>query len=276
MSTVERKRARFGKAKLAKFRKLLTEYGAQAQGLAGAMEEQARVPTGQGAGELSSAPMHMGDVGTEVYLQEMNAALLEHEGHVTREIRDALTRIELGTFGLCENCGKAIPEKRLEAVLYARYCVKCAKQLGDEPPPNLNAGRPEPPRGSVPRQRERHPSGETSDTGILNGDRLPVADMEPEEEKPDTHAAGTAGGGTAVGGLAGTTIGDGAPAGAGLEDAMGSGKFDAEEADAEDNDAYAGISGGAVGGTPAGKRASGGRIHGGIMPQEPGDSPVGQ
>jgi RNA polymerase-binding transcription factor DksA len=269
MSTLQRKRARFGKAKLDKFRKLLTDYGAQAEGVAGAMEEQARVPTGEGAGDLSSAPMHMGDVGTEVYLQEMNAALLEHEGLVTREIRDALIRIENATYGVCGNCGKAIPEKRLEVVPYARYCIKCAKQLGDEPPPNLNTGRPEPPRGSIPRQHERHPSGETSDTGILDGDRLPIAAMEPDDEKPDTYAAGTAGGGTAVGGLAGTTIGDGAPAGAGLEDAMGSSKFDAEEADAEDNDAYAGISGGAVGGTPAGKRARGGRIHGGILPQEP-------
>ena len=264
------------KAKLNHFRKRLLEYAALAQGVAGGMEDQARVPTGEGTGDLSSAPMHLGDVGTEVYLQEMNATLLEHEGHVTREIRDALARIDAGTFGVCESCGKKIPERRLDAVPYARYCVACAAKVGDEATANLNAGRPEAPHGSHPRRRERNPSGETSDSELLDGDRLPVADLEPDEEKADVHAVGTAGGGTAVGGLAGTNIGDGAPTGAGLEDAMGSGNFDAEEADAEDNNAYAGVAGGAVGGTPAGKRASGGRVHGGIAPQpEPGDSPTG-
>ena len=264
------------KTKSNHFRKRLLEYAARAEGVAGGLETQSREPTGEGGGDLSSAPLHLGDVGTEVYLQELNATLLEHEGHVTREIRDALGRIDAGTYGVCENCGKKIPEGRLEAVPYARYCVPCTEKLGDEPTGNLNEGRPEPAKGSYVRRRERHPSGETSDTELLDGDRLPVADMEPPEEKADVHAAGTAGGGAAIGGLAGTNIGDGAPTGAGLEDAMGSGNFDAEEADAEDNDAYAGISGGAVGGTPAGKRARGGRTHGGITPHEPGDSPTGQ
>jgi len=264
------------KTKLNRFRKRLLEYAARAQSMAGRLEDQSRVPIGEGAGDLSSAPMHLGDVGTEVYLQEMNATLLEHEGHVTREIRNALARIDAGTFGVCENCGQKIPEGRLEAVPYTRYCVACAVKIGDEPAANLNAGRPESDRGSHAPQRERNLSGETSDTELFDGDRLPVADLEPPVERADVHAAGTAGGGTAVGGLAGTTIGDGAPTGAGLEDAMGSGNFDAEEADAEDSEAYAGPSGGAVGGTPAGKRARGGRTHRGIAPQpEAGDGPTG-
>jgi RNA polymerase-binding transcription factor DksA len=265
------------KAKLNHFRKLLVAYADRAAGTAERLEDQARVPVaGEAAGSLSNAPMHLGDGGAAMYAQEMNATLLEHEGHVTREIRDALARLDNGTFGICENCRKDIPVGRLEAVPYARYCVACADRMEGEAPANLNAGRPEPPRGSFAPRRERRPTGETSDTELLDGDRLPVTDMEPDEDKPDVHAVGTAGGGTAVGGLAGTNIGDGAPTGAGLEDAMGSGNFDAEEADAEDNNAYAGLSGGAVGGTPAGKRASGGRIHGGIAPQpEPGDSPTG-
>jgi DnaK suppressor protein len=265
------------KTKLNKFRKLLMDYSRRTDRTAKGLEDQARMPvTGEAAGNASNAPMHLGDAGTAMFTQELNSTLLEHEEFVMTEIADALGRIEDGTYGVCENCEKKIPEGRLEIVPYSRFCVACADQVEAEPRTNLNAGRPEAPRGTVAPRRERHPTGETSDTGILDGDRLPVADLDNEEDKPDTHAAGTAGGGTAVGGLAGTTIGDGAPSGAGLEDAMGSGNFDAEEADAEDNEAYAGISGGAVGGTPAGKRARGGRMHGGIMPREPGDSPVGQ
>lgn len=266
------------KTKLNHFRKLLTDYSKRADGTARGLEDQARAPvTGDGAGNLSTAPMHLGDAGTAMINQEVNATLLEHEERVMAEIADALARIDAGTYGVCENCGKKIPVGRLEAVPYARYCVACAEKIGDEAPSNLNAGRPEAPRGTVPRRREFHPSAGTDDSGLMDGDRLPVMDLESPAGKPDIYAAGTAGGGSAVGGLAGTTIGDGAPGNAGLEEAMGSSEYDAEELDAQDNQAYAGPSGGAVGGTPANKRARGGRIHRGIAPQpEPGDSPVGQ
>jgi RNA polymerase-binding transcription factor DksA len=35
----------------------------------------------------------------------------------------ALARIEGGTFGLCENGGEHIDEKRLEAIPWTRYCA---------------------------------------------------------------------------------------------------------------------------------------------------------
>jgi len=117
----------------------------------------------------------------------------------------------------------------------------------------------------------------------LADDEIPFTNLETETEggglAGDVHAAGTAGGGTAVGGLAGTNIGEGDPADADLEDAMGSGNFDVEleEEDDDQTTAYSGPSGGAVGGTPANLRTVGGKARGGIAPQpEPGDSPTGQ
>jgi RNA polymerase-binding transcription factor DksA len=252
------------KHQLDHWRTRLTEYSARARGTAGGLEEQARLPTG-GQANLSNAPMHLGDVGTEAYLQEMNAALLEHEEHVLTELADALARIDRGTFGLCENCGTQIPEGRLEAVPYARYCVRCAEALGDEPPANLNRGRPDPGPG-VSARRDTRPTGET-DPVDLDRDPVLAAGRERDEGEADVHAAGTAGGGTAVGGLAGTNIGDGGPSDAGLEQAMGSGNFDVRAAADQDDEAYAGPSGGAVGGTPANKRASGGRTEGGLSPR---------
>ena len=255
------------KSKLDHFRKLLTDYSARASGTARGLEDEARMPvTGDVVGSVSNAPMHLGDAGTAMFNQELNATLLEHEEQIMTQIADALKRIERGEFGRCLNCGRPIPEARLEVVPYTSYCVACAEILGNESPANLNGERPAATRRTSASRREPPPTGETSDTELLDGDRLPVADMEPEEGKADVHAAGTVGGGSAVGGLAGTNIGDGAPSGAGLEDAMGSGNFDATEVDAEDNDAYAGPSGGAVGGTPAGKRARGGRTRDGIDP----------
>lgn len=41
------------------------------------------------------------------------------------EIVAALERIEAGTYGTCDKCGKEIPAARLEAVPSARLCVTC-------------------------------------------------------------------------------------------------------------------------------------------------------
>lgn len=40
-------------------------------------------------------------------------------------INSALTRIELGKYGMCMKCGRQIPEPRLEAIPYAVLCIDC-------------------------------------------------------------------------------------------------------------------------------------------------------
>lgn len=44
-------------------------------------------------------------------------------------IERALEKIENGTYGLCDNCGKAIPPERLEALPQAILCMNCKAQL---------------------------------------------------------------------------------------------------------------------------------------------------
>lgn len=43
-------------------------------------------------------------------------------------VRAALARVESGTYGICESCGKPIGAKRLEVVPYAERCQSCAAQ----------------------------------------------------------------------------------------------------------------------------------------------------
>ena len=237
-----------------RFRKRLTDYSLRAQQLAGAMAEQARTSIGgEAAGNLSNAPMHLGDVGSEMFTQEMNATIQEHEEYVTREIVDALERIDRGTFGVCENCQAKIPNGRLEVLPQARFCVQCAELLGSEQRADLSSNRLEPLNASAMGQKSKGP-----DLVVRDGEQLSVPGAKPGRRHADVHAVGTAGGGTAVGGLGGTNIGHGDPAGAGLEEAMGSGDFDARQVDTEESSPQAGRSGGAVGGTPAGKRAKDG------------------
>ena len=42
-----------------------------------------------------------------------------------KEIEEAFTRIENGTYGTCLGCAKPIPAERLEILPYTRLCVAC-------------------------------------------------------------------------------------------------------------------------------------------------------
>lgn len=47
-----------------------------------------------------------------------------------RLVDEALGRIESGDFGICLACEEPIPEKRLKAIPWARYCVQCQENNG--------------------------------------------------------------------------------------------------------------------------------------------------
>jgi DnaK suppressor protein len=46
-----------------------------------------------------------------------------------REIADGLHRIDAGLYGICLECEEPISPKRLDAVPWARYCVKCQEAV---------------------------------------------------------------------------------------------------------------------------------------------------
>lgn len=131
------------KRKLEAHRRQLEKLAVRLGGDISALVDNAQTPTGgQAAGSLSNAPMHLGDMGTEVYLQELNATLLENEEYLRGEVIAAMERIHDGTYGTCENCGKKIIEERLDLLPYSRYCTPCAERLQSGKRINLNDGRP--------------------------------------------------------------------------------------------------------------------------------------
>jgi DnaK suppressor protein len=94
------------------------------------LEEEALRPVGgEPSGALSNVPGHLAELASDEYEEEVNLGLLENEAELLEEVNDALDRIERGTFGRCENCGRDISRERLEALPYARYCMRCARQL---------------------------------------------------------------------------------------------------------------------------------------------------
>ena len=52
----------------------------------------------------------------------------ERNSNLIRKIRDALERLEDGTFGICDECGTEISEKRLQVRPIAKLCIKCKEK----------------------------------------------------------------------------------------------------------------------------------------------------
>jgi len=61
---------------------------------------------------------------------ELQIRLHATDGRLLKAIEDALARIRVGTFGVCETCKRPISKARLEAVPWTHLCAKCKEQHG--------------------------------------------------------------------------------------------------------------------------------------------------
>ena len=66
------------------------------------------------------------DMAANAYTKELLMSMSTNDRQLLDSIDAALERIEDGMYGKCIHCGQPIQEKRLEAVPWARYCLKCA------------------------------------------------------------------------------------------------------------------------------------------------------
>jgi DnaK suppressor protein len=82
--------------------------------------------------EASAVGQHQADAGSDAYEKDFALSLLSQEQDALYEIEEALKRIELGAYGVCEMSGKSIPHARLEAIPFARFTVECQQQLEKE------------------------------------------------------------------------------------------------------------------------------------------------
>ena len=69
-----------------------------------------------------------GVIATENYADDLTALSIERDRSMLVEIKDALARLEAGSYGLCEECNMTISSARLEALPWTRTCVKCAER----------------------------------------------------------------------------------------------------------------------------------------------------
>lgn len=107
--------------------KLLMLRDAMVDSMAGVAQDTLR-SRAEGS-EASAFGMHQADAGSDAYDRDFALSLLSQEQDALYEIDQALKRIELGTYGVCEMSGKPIPHARLEAIPFARFTVECQSQL---------------------------------------------------------------------------------------------------------------------------------------------------
>jgi RNA polymerase-binding transcription factor DksA len=81
---------------------------------------------GADVGELTDFdPNHPGDTGTETFEREKDVALKANIGAMLAQIEAALAKMDAGTYGTCDRCGRAIAPARIEALPYATLCIDC-------------------------------------------------------------------------------------------------------------------------------------------------------
>ena len=77
----------------------------------------------------SEATQDPADMAANAYNKELLMSMTENDRTMLNLIDEALNRIEKAEYGDCVNCGDAVQEKRLEAIPWARYCLKCQDLL---------------------------------------------------------------------------------------------------------------------------------------------------
>jgi DnaK suppressor protein len=114
------------------FKELLEQERARLAHAAGRLHAEDSESMDDSVGELGGrgTDNHMGDMASATFDRELDDGLEEGAQNTIRRIDAALARIEAGTYGLCEVCGKPIGEERLRAIPWATLCIDDQRRSG--------------------------------------------------------------------------------------------------------------------------------------------------
>ena len=107
-------------------RRLLTEERERLEGVRGSSTDDGGAflePEVISTSELSGVDQHPADVGTELFERERDLAIMERVDAELAEVDHAFSKLDQGTYGVCEACGRTIPDPRLEALPATRFCI---------------------------------------------------------------------------------------------------------------------------------------------------------
>ena len=73
----------------------------------------------------SEATQDPADMAANAYTKELLVSMSANDRRLLELIDESLERIEAGEYGDCVHCGEPVQERRLEAVPWARHCLRC-------------------------------------------------------------------------------------------------------------------------------------------------------
>ena len=115
-STVEKFRVRLEEER-GRLEELIDEYEQELEDARMSESSSDRSPD-PGNAEASSTKL---ESAKELSLEQNTLDLLS-------KVQWALAKMDEGTYGICESCGKSIPLARLDALPYVTLCVDCARK----------------------------------------------------------------------------------------------------------------------------------------------------
>jgi DnaK suppressor protein len=95
--------------------------------------ERDRLRSGLEEGIVAPDPMTYGSqaaAASQVFEQQRDLALRDHNAQHLEQVQAALARLEAGTFGACERCGRPIAPERLQVLPWAAFCIDCQRIVG--------------------------------------------------------------------------------------------------------------------------------------------------
>lgn len=106
-----------------RIRALLADERARLEGLRQGLSEAA-LPVEAETGVDPGAGGHLADAGSEMFERSRDLSIVEDVESQLAEVDHAMSRVEHGTYGRCEACGRRIGAERLQARPAARFCLE--------------------------------------------------------------------------------------------------------------------------------------------------------
>jgi len=134
--SVKKGKSKFGKQCLDSIKEMLIAKELEYEGrLCSSRKTLAALSDGQrkaSTTNMSGCEGDLVDVASNAIEESLQIGMLEVYAETIKKIEETLSSILNGTYGVCTNCSRSIPAKRLKAIPWARMCVKCADAL-DQP-----------------------------------------------------------------------------------------------------------------------------------------------
>jgi DnaK suppressor protein len=108
-----------------KLRRILETRKTEIEGDVSYMADEIRAIGVEQDDENGSLGNHIAEDGSSVTEAERIVTVSEDLQQILYQVNSALERMNEGTYGFCQRCGKPVGAARLEAFPYVAYCIDC-------------------------------------------------------------------------------------------------------------------------------------------------------